>query len=281
MSSVPKNRLSTSAAAPPSTLCAGVVVRYRIGRLERRPGRIRRRIPVAVGVGRPDRRDRPPEQDVVLRPPRCDIAVGHRHVEQPEQPSALPLRRGHGCRQRPRAMRFHISGELSSQNRPAWVWSGVRSLGVVTPSPPSALHFFEIERVRVTGHGVRCGGPELVRLLQHERPDVAPPRCESERRIIGEAPLARRGALREIEVLERRIGTVTDAARQDGGCRRLAQRDPRRPGGTWGNQAQRRRVVGFGAGDAGVATRLWERRGNLRDRRDQDVTRRGGDRGVR
>jgi hypothetical protein len=39
----------------------------------------------------------------------------------------------------PRASRFHASGELSSQNSPISVWSGVRVLGVMTPSPPRSL----------------------------------------------------------------------------------------------------------------------------------------------
>src|ERR1700746_2205541 len=38
-----------------------------------------------------------------------------------------------------RAIRFHRSGELSTQNRATWVWSAVRALGVVTPSPPRRL----------------------------------------------------------------------------------------------------------------------------------------------
>src|SRR5262249_61569342 len=38
-----------------------------------------------------------------------------------------------------RAIRFHLSGELSTQNRATWVWSAVRALGVVTPSPPRRL----------------------------------------------------------------------------------------------------------------------------------------------
>src|SRR6476620_6652046 len=49
-----------------------------------------------------------------------------------------------------RAMRFHCSGELSTQNKAISVCSGVRSLGVVVPSPPrrltsftSAAYFFE------------------------------------------------------------------------------------------------------------------------------------------
>ena len=39
----------------------------------------------------------------------------------------------------PRAIRFHCSGLLSSQNRATSVWSAVRADGVVTPSPPRAL----------------------------------------------------------------------------------------------------------------------------------------------
>src|SRR5262245_8404644 len=38
-----------------------------------------------------------------------------------------------------RAIRFHRSGELSTQNRATWVWPAVRALGVVTPSPPRRL----------------------------------------------------------------------------------------------------------------------------------------------
>src|SRR5262245_7162421 len=38
-----------------------------------------------------------------------------------------------------RAIRFHCNGELSIQNSAICVWSGVRALGVVTPSPPRAL----------------------------------------------------------------------------------------------------------------------------------------------
>src|SRR5207342_2101336 len=38
-----------------------------------------------------------------------------------------------------RAIRFHAWGELSTQNRATWVWSAVRALGVVTPSPPRRL----------------------------------------------------------------------------------------------------------------------------------------------
>ena len=38
-----------------------------------------------------------------------------------------------------RAIRFHCSGELSTQNRAISVCSAVRSLGVVTSSPPRRL----------------------------------------------------------------------------------------------------------------------------------------------
>src|SRR5262245_65697858 len=38
-----------------------------------------------------------------------------------------------------RAIRFHRSGELSTQNKATWVWSAVRAMGVTTPSPPRRL----------------------------------------------------------------------------------------------------------------------------------------------
>ena len=38
-----------------------------------------------------------------------------------------------------RARRFHARGELSIQNNPISVWSGVRMLGVVMSSPPISL----------------------------------------------------------------------------------------------------------------------------------------------
>ena len=38
-----------------------------------------------------------------------------------------------------RASRFHANGELSIQNSPISVWSGVRVLGVVMSSPPISL----------------------------------------------------------------------------------------------------------------------------------------------
>ena len=49
------------------------------------------------------------------------------------------------------AIRFHCSGELSTQNRAISVWSAVRALGVVMPSPPrrftslkSAVYLLEV-----------------------------------------------------------------------------------------------------------------------------------------
>ena len=49
------------------------------------------------------------------------------------------------------AIRFHFSGELSHQKRAISVWSAVRALGVVMPSPPrdftslkSAVYFFSV-----------------------------------------------------------------------------------------------------------------------------------------
>ena len=52
-------------------------------------------------------------------------------------------------------MRFHASGELSIQNKPISVWSGVRALGVVMSSPPSALISLKSAAyaVLVTGSG--------------------------------------------------------------------------------------------------------------------------------
>jgi hypothetical protein len=50
-----------------------------------------------------------------------------RAVSQESSPSAVET---------VRAIRFHCSGELSSQNRAISVWSSVRALGVVTSSPP-------------------------------------------------------------------------------------------------------------------------------------------------
>jgi hypothetical protein len=38
-----------------------------------------------------------------------------------------------------RAMRLHFSGELSHQKSAISVWSAVRALRVVLPSPPSAF----------------------------------------------------------------------------------------------------------------------------------------------
>src|SRR5215813_2344511 len=54
-----------------------------------------------------------------------------------------------------RAIRFHLSGELSTQNRATWVWSAVRALGVVTPSPPRRLTSRKsvAYRLEVTAYG--------------------------------------------------------------------------------------------------------------------------------
>ena len=49
-------------------------------------------------------------------------------------PQIEPGRGGNGS-----AIRFHCSGELSTQNRAISVCSAVRALGVVTPSPPRAF----------------------------------------------------------------------------------------------------------------------------------------------
>ena len=178
----------------------------------------------------------------------------------------------------PRAMRFHISGELSSQNRPAWVWSGVRSLGVVTPSPPSLLTSSKSSAYGGWSRGMVRRADW--RAAQHEGPDVAPPRCESERRISvkrhspGAVPCGKSKSWSGVSE-----PSPTRRARMA-----AADAGPTRSPPSWrdrggsGPAPPRSRLR---RGDAGVATRLWKRRGNLRDRRDQDVTRRGGNRGVR
>jgi hypothetical protein len=136
ISSVPKNRWKTRAAAPPSTLCAeswsgigGVVT-------SGGPSWVDVRVRVAVGVRVLDSRDRSPVVVVVLGLERADVAVREGHVEQAEQSRLLPqvesLVGGHDPRDP-----GHCSGELSTQNSAISVWSGVRSLGVVVPFPPS------------------------------------------------------------------------------------------------------------------------------------------------
>src|SRR5262249_61543397 len=62
-----------------------------------------------------------------------------------------------------RAIRFHLSGELSTQNRATWVWSAVRALGVVTPSPPRRLTSrksvaYRFDVTAYGGAGRDCGG---------------------------------------------------------------------------------------------------------------------------
>src|SRR5262245_2692917 len=54
-----------------------------------------------------------------------------------------------------RAIRFHRRGELSTQNRATWVWSAVRALGVLTPSPPRRLTSLKslAYRFEVTAYG--------------------------------------------------------------------------------------------------------------------------------
>ena len=56
---------------------------------QRRPGRVRGRIGIAVGVGRANSGDRPPEIGGELRVPGHDRRVGQRHVEHREQPGVL------------------------------------------------------------------------------------------------------------------------------------------------------------------------------------------------
>ena len=61
------------------------------------------------------------------------------------------------------AMRFHANGELSTQNSAISVSSAVRSLGVMTPSPPrsfTSLNSFVYFLV-VTPYGGRTGNCEL------------------------------------------------------------------------------------------------------------------------
>ena len=95
------------------------------------------------------------------------------------------------------AIRFHCSGELSTQNSATCVCSGERALGVVTPSPPRRWISFTSAAYRrlVTGYG--GPGRYCAAVPEYEGRHLAEVRSEGERRADGgrEAVLARSCAL--------------------------------------------------------------------------------------
>ena len=107
-------------------------------RLRRRPRGIGQGIRIAVGVCLLNRRDRAPEVVEIL---------GFQDAMYPSAMDRLsnPNNRAFSQRSNPllsemgRARRFQASGELSSQNKPIWVCSAVRVLGVMISSPPIAF----------------------------------------------------------------------------------------------------------------------------------------------
>ena len=109
------------------------------------------------------------------------------------------------------------------------VWSAVRCVGVMRPSPPRRLSSLYARGVPRAGEGGRRRQPELARRAQDERLHLAPLRAQRDRdqadRIL--PPFARTGAG---DVIDAHQGsaccrTVVDATGQDGRGRALAERD--------------------------------------------------------
>jgi hypothetical protein len=63
----------------------------------------------------------------------------------------------------------------TNQKYAIWIWSGVRSLGVVCPSPPRACNFVHVGGVFLAGDQVRRSGAELCGVVEYERVTSAHP----------------------------------------------------------------------------------------------------------
>ena len=178
------------------------------------------------------------------------------------------------------AIRFHCSGELSSQNSAVSVCSAVRALGVVTPSPPSALISLRSAAYCAEVSAYGGSGPELRRVVEHERRDLGPAGGEGERPVGREDPLAGLVALREGEVQQRGVRAVGGPEGEHGrrgglphGHAAVLRRAVR-------DRVERGRVVGLHARDAGVDARLRERRLQLAEHGHEHVARGGRHGGV-
>ena len=163
-----------------------------------------------------------------------------------------------------RAIRFHCSGELSTQNRAISVCSGVRALGVVTPSPPRALTSLRSAAYFRLGHRVGRTGTELRAVPEHERRDRLPSpganangRSGVKRYSPGSVPCGYAGS--SSGVSEPSVGAQAEDRRGGG----PSQLDPPRLGPAVGDGCERRRVVGLDARDARVDARLREGSGKL------------------
>ena len=150
------------------------------------------------------------------------------------------------------AIRFHCSGELSTQNRAIWVWSasararrGDAVAAEALTSLRSAAYF-----LLVTGYG----GPGRNWELSSSTNGVTSPQSgrERERRAGREAVLAGRGALRE--VLDRPVACRSRRRPSGRGWRRPRPGRPRcrAPWPTIRDRGERGGVVGLDARDAGV-----------------------------
>ncbi len=135
---------------------------------------------VAVGVRQADRGHRSPEQLVVLDLEAADVAVGHGHVEQTEQPRVVPEihlpalagdRAGDGV---PLVRRT-----ADPEQRDLGLSRCVRRV-LAGPPPPRALDLVEVIGVLPTAQPVRPRGCELVAAAQDERVHRSPFRQERE-----------------------------------------------------------------------------------------------------
>ena len=156
-----------------------------------------------------NRRDRTPERVVILGVERRDVAVGQGHVEQSEQPRVLPQVERLAGRQTLRAMRFHISGELSIQKRADF--SLFESCDCSASS--HRLRRFALTSLKSPG---TCGAagcaavrPELRSAAEHEGCDIARhPGNEREVEAGREAPFARSASPADSRVGKWRVRAV-------------------------------------------------------------------------
>ncbi len=182
-------------------------VRARIRRIrrsladQRQPVRIGNGVGIAVGVGRADRRHRPPEIVGVLRVVEGDDRVCEREVQQCEEARGLRggqvMAQGDGLRDLVPVVLDGPVPELAGQRL-------VRRRGRA-PRDAGCLDLVEGVAVRVAGQGGRRPGTELARAPQRERLHVRPVGELGLRREIGRRRLVVAWSGSE-DVLDGRVG---------------------------------------------------------------------------
>ena len=250
------------------TVCR-VVVGDRGSRDKRRPCRVGGRVPVAVRLRQLNRGDGAPKVvRLELGLERADVTVCQSHIEQAEQPRALPrvetLVRGdrsgdsiplEGRALDPEAcdLRF-LCGSL------AWCRYAVAA---------ETLHLVEVLGVLLAAQGVGGRCTELRAVSQHERRHVRPSRSECKREAGCESPLARSGALRVVEDQEWGIGSVVGSQLEDG--RGSCPAELHAPGlpQVVRDRADGGRIIRFDTGNAGVDAGLRKRGRELTQERDE------------